>query len=238
MSGLASTYPGSMRSFSARRTLVVAWPVALGALLFAACGGDDASGPSRSTIDLSQESTAFIVRPTTPSTTVSEEVPGEVTGNAQEYVVQAGDYPIKVAEQFGVSLDEMVAFNGWASFGEFPGPGQTILIPPGGVVPGAAAAEETAETATGDAATGEAAAGEGEATGDTVAEEAAGDTIPEAGDNCGEGTHTVADGDYPLKVAEQYDVTVEALDAANATNPAYSQWIPGQTIVIPAKADC
>ena len=49
---------------------------------------------------------------------------------------------------------------------------------------------------------------------------------------------SVADGDYPLKVAEQYDVEVEALDAANATNPAYSQWIPGQTIVIPAKADC
>jgi hypothetical protein len=39
-------------------------------------------------------------------------------------------------------------------------------------------------------------------------------------------------------VAEQYDVTVDALDAANVTNPAYSQWIPGQTIVIPAKADC
>jgi LysM repeat protein len=224
-----------MRSSSARRALVVAWPVALGALLFAACGGDDASGPSRSTIDLSQESTAFIVRPTTPSTTVSEQVPGEVTGNAQEYVVQAGDYPIKVAEQFGVSLDEMVAFNGWASFGEFPGPGETILIPPGGVVPGAAAAAEeaAAEPAAEPADDADAAASEGAAPEDTV-----GDTIPEAGDNCGEGTHTVVDGDYPLKVAEQYDVEVEALDAANATNPAYSQWIPGQTIVIPAKADC
>ena len=76
------------------------------------------------------------------------------------------------------------------------------------------------------------------ATGEAVVEEGAGDTIPEAGDNCGEGTHTVADGDYPLKVAEQYDVTVDALDAANVTNPAYSQWIPGQTIIIPAKADC
>jgi LysM repeat protein len=229
MSAAASTYPETMRSSSARRALVVAWPVALGALLFAACGSDDASGPSRSTIDLSQESTAFIVRPTTPSTTVTEQVPGEVTGNAQEYVVQAGDYPIKVAQQFGVSLDEMVSFNGWATYGEFPGPGETILIPPGGVVPGAAAAaeEETAEPAA-----------EGEPAADEATEDTVGDTIPEAGDNCGEGTHTVADGDYPLKVAEQYDVEVEALDAANATNPAYSQWIPGQTIVIPAKADC
>jgi LysM repeat protein len=223
-----------MRSQSARRALVVAWPVALGAILFAACGGDDASGPSRSTIDLSQESTAFIVRPTTPSTTNADETPGAVTGNAQEYIVQAGDYPIKVAQQFGVSLDEMVAFNGWASYGEFPGPGETIQIPPGGDVPAAAAADVdgAAEPAADEPAADDA------ATGETVAEEVAGDTIPEAGDNCGEGTHTVADGDYPLKVAEQYDVTVDALDAANVTNPAYSQWIPGQTIVIPAKADC
>ena len=228
MSAVATTYPDVMRSLSARRTLVVAWPIALGGLLFAACGGDDASGPTRSTIDLSQESTAFIVRPTTPSVTDVDEVPGEVTGNAQEYTVQAGDYPIKVAQQFGVSLDEMVAFNGWASYGEFPGPGETILIPPGGVVPGAADEEVADEEVAAEAADGEEAA----------SEEAVGDTIPEAGDNCGEGTHSVVAGDYPLKVAEQYDVTVDALDAANVTNPAYSQWIPGQTIVIPAKADC
>lgn len=238
MSGTVRTYPATMNSSSARRALVVAWPVALGALIFAACGSDDASGPSRSTIDLSQESTAFIVRPTTPSTTVSEEVAGEVTGNAQEYIVQAGDYPIKVAQQFGVSLDEMVAFNGWASYGEFPGPGETILIPPGGVVPGAAAAEEAAAAPEADGEATDEAAADDAATDDVATEEATGDTIPEAGDNCGEGTHTVADGDYPLKVAEQYDVTVEALDSANVTNPAYSQWIPGQTIVIPAKADC
>jgi LysM repeat protein len=228
MSAVATTYPDHMRSLSARRTLVVAWPIALGGLLFAACGGDDASGPTRSTIDLSQESTAFIVRPTTPSDSAADEVPGEVTGSAQEYTVQAGDYPIKVAQQFGVSLDEMVAFNGWASYGEFPGPGETILIPPGGVVPGAAAEEAADEEVAAEAAEGE----------EAVPEEAVGDTIPEAGDNCGEGTHSVVSGDYPLKVAEQYDVTVDALDAANVTNPAYSQWIPGQTIVIPAKADC
>jgi LysM repeat protein len=213
-----------MRFVSARRTIVVAWPLALGALVFAACGSDDSGGATRSTIDLSQESTAFIVRPTTPSTTVGEETPGEVTTNAQEYVVQAGDYPLAVANKFGVTLDELISFNGWASAGEFPFPGETILIPPGGVVPGAEAATET--TAVAD----EAAAVDGTT--------APADTIPAAGDNCGEGSHTVVAGDYPLKVAEQYDVTIEALDAANASNPAYSQFAPGQTIIIPAKADC
>jgi len=217
-----------MRFVPARRTIVVAWPLALGALVFAACGSDDATGATRSTIDLSQGSTAFVVRPTTPSTSAADDTPGEVTTNAQEYTVQAGDYPLAVANKFGVPLDELVAFNGWASAGEFPYPGETILIPPGGVVPGAETAAVTSDAVEG--GTDEAAAVDST----TVP----GETIPEAGDNCGEGTHTVVAGDYPLKVAEQYDVTIEALDAANATNPAYSQFAPGQTIIIPAKADC
>jgi LysM repeat protein len=223
----ASTYPDGMRFVPARRMIVVAWPIALGALVFAACGSDDSNGATRSTIDLSQGSTAFVVRPTTPSTTVADETPGEVTSNAQEYVVQAGDYPLAVANKFGVSLDELVSFNGWASAGEFPFPGETILIPPGGVVPGAETAADTADATEG--ATDEASA---------VDSSAPADTIPAAGDNCGEGSHTVVAGDYPLKVAEQYDVTIEALDAANANNPAYGQFAPGQTIIIPAKADC
>jgi hypothetical protein len=45
-------------------------------------------------------------------------------------------------------------------------------------------------------------------------------------------------GDYPLKLAKDYDVTIESLNAANASNPAYGQFAPGQTIVIPAKDDC
>jgi LysM repeat protein len=235
MSTTRSPDPEIMRPLPTRRALVVAWPIALGAVLFAACGADDAGSPTRSTIDLSQGSTAFIVRPTTPSTTIAEEVAGEVTTNAQEYTVQAGDYPLAVATKFGVALDELVAFNGWASAGEFPFPGQTILIPPGGVVPG----QEATDAATADAVEGSA-EGEEAVEGDAVATETTqpGDTIPDAGDNCGEGTHTVVAGDYPLKVAEQYDVTIEALDAANATNPAYGQFAPGQTIIIPAKADC
>ena len=63
-------------------------------------------------------------------------------------------------------------------------------------------------------------------------------TIPDAGDNCGAGEHTVEAGDIRSRVAEKYDVTVEALNAANANNPAYSQFIPGPDIIIPGKADC
>ena len=44
-------------------------------------------------------------------------------------------------------------------------------------------------------------------------------------------------GDYPIKVASSFDVTVEALNAANASTPA-TAFYPGLVIVIPAKADC
>ncbi len=63
-------------------------------------------------------------------------------------------------------------------------------------------------------------------------------TIPDAGDNCGEGEYTIVDGDYEGKVAANFDVTVEALRAANASTSGYSAFYPGLTIVIPGKADC
>jgi len=42
----------------------------------------------------------------------------------------------------------------------------------------------------------------------------------------------------PIKVAEKFDVTVEALNAANAATTGYSAFYVGLEIVIPAKADC
>ena len=100
-------------------------------------------------------------------------MPGEGEGFAspsQEYVVQPGDYPIKVANDFGVPLEDLVNFNGWASDAEFPFPGETILIPPGGTTAGCAAAPaESAGGATeGSTATDGDAAGEGESAGEAI----------------------------------------------------------------------
>ena len=221
-----------MLSFSARLVGVLAAPVVLGAFVLASCGGADGAA-SVSTIDLSEGSTAFVVRP--PATTEPDvQVDGAVVTTEQEYVIQAGDYPLGVAEQFGVSLDDLVAYNEWPSAAEAPFfVGNTIKIPPGGTSAASASSDDAGTDADADADTG--------STGDDA--DASGDagstaTIPDAGDNCGEGEHTVVAGDYPLGIAEQYDVTIEALDAANAGNPAYSQFVPGQTIIIPAKPDC
>ncbi|MFT6292754.1 MAG: hypothetical protein ACJAR2_003373, partial [Ilumatobacter sp.] len=45
-------------------------------------------------------------------------------------------------------------------------------------------------------------------------------------------------GDIPLKLTELYSVSLDALNAANANNPAYQRFIPGEKIIIPAKDDC
>ncbi len=207
-----------MRFSNLGRVGVLLWPFAIGVVVLASCSSDAASEPSRTTLSLSTGSTAFIVKPAVTTVPPAEGVLLDGTNPlSQEYTVQSGDYPLKVAEQFGVPLDDLIQFNGWASAQEFPFPGTVIKIPPGGTVPGGSTTAATTPPA-------------GEAP--------VGDAIPEAGDNCAAGEHTVVSGDFPLALARQYDVTLEALEAANAANPAYAQFIPGQTIIIPAKADC
>ena len=213
-----------MRSRNARRVGVVAWPFVVGAVLLASCGSDDGAAPSQSTIELNNGSTAFVVKE--PATTLPTEGVAEdgTTTTSQEYTVQSGDYPLGVAEMFGITLEELVNFNEWSSADEFPFPGETIKIPPG-----ASAPTTTTKKKNNNADSAE--------TADTEAEET-GDTIPEAGDNCDEGTYTVEEGDYPLDVADKFDVTVEALNAANSDLPGYSAFYTGLEIVIPAKSDC
>lgn len=216
-----------MKSSGVSRVGAIFGPVVAGALLLGACGGSSDSGATRTTIDLSQASTAFVVRP--PATTVPglEEVAvGGIATGEQEYVVQAGDYPLKIVNDFNVTLDDLLAYNEWASVNEFPGIGETILIPPGATV--AIAATD----ATGDAAV-IVADGDGEGDVDVTVV-----TIPDAGDNCAEGKYTVADGDFEQRVADKFDVTLDALRAANNGTSNYSAFFPGLEIKIPAKADC
>ncbi|MEO1055912.1 MAG: LysM peptidoglycan-binding domain-containing protein [Actinomycetota bacterium] len=210
-------------------------PLALAALVLASCGGSEAGGASASTVNLSQASTEFVVRP--PVTTVAPDgaAEGGIVTGSQDYTVQAGDYPLKVANDFGITVDELVAFNEWGSVNEFPFPGTVIRIPPGANAPTAASASDDAAADSGDAGD-DTASDDTDAGGDETAEPV--ETIPDAGDNCGEGTYTIAAGDIPIRVAENFDVTVDALNAANANTDGYGAFFAGLEIVIPAKADC
>lgn len=208
------TYDAPMRFQNIRRVGVVAWPLAAGALILAACGSDAQGSSTPSTIDL--KPTEYITKEPVPTTLVPIVTEPDTTGE-QSYTIQSGDFPISVANKFGVPVDALLAYNDIAA-GTFPFPGEVIRIPPGGT-PAAAT-----DTATADAA--------------TDSTETVGEEIPDAGDNCAAGSYVLVEGDYPGKVAANFDVTVAALEAANANTSGYSSFIVGTEIVIPAKADC
>ncbi len=66
-----------------------------------------------------------------------------------------------------------------------------------------------------------------------------GEAIPEVGDNCEAGSYVIEAGDTTrFAVANKFDVTVDAMDAANASTNGYDAFYPGLSIVIPAKDDC
>ena len=202
------------------RIAAVVGPVLVAALVLGACGGDDSDAATRATVTLAAGETDYQTIAPATTTTLVDPVRCRL-GAEQEYTVQAGDYGIKVANQFGVSLEDLQNVNGWSDASkEFPGPGTVIKIPAGGTI-----------EAVGTDATG----GEEDA---TTSGGEAGEAIPDPGSNCEAGSHTVVAGDIPLKLVEQYDVTLEALQAANANNPAFGRFIPGEKIIIPAKDDC
>jgi LysM repeat protein len=221
----------SRHSAGVRRLAVLAGPALVGAIVLSSCGTAE-TGATQSTLDLSAASTAFVVRP--PATTVApvETVAGDteaIVEGTQEYEVQSGDAPFVLVTRFGVTLEDLLGVNEWTDASQFPFPGTVILIPPGGksVAAYLAGTATSAETST-DAGT------------ETDTEDAApAETIPDAGDNCAPGTYTIEEGDTTrTRVADKFDVTVDALDAANVNTSGYGAFFPGLEIVIPAKADC
>jgi len=202
----------NMNTRTTSRLAAVAGPALALTVLLGACGGDS-SAASKPTVTLEDGETSYAtIAPATTTTLAPEEL--AAIGPTVDYEVQAGDYGIKVSDDFGISLGELEAANGWSDAGaEFPGPGSIIQIP-ASATPPADDDEESAEPETGE-------------------------TVPDPGTGCEAGSYTIEEGDTSrVKVAEKFDVTVEAMDAANANTPGYSSFFPGLEIVIPPKADC
>jgi len=218
--------------------------VLVGAL--SACGDDDTSGAGTSTT-ITIAPTSYVTRQpvtTTTTGTTTRPEPGDPVAGEQEYEVQAGDFLALIAEKFDVGVDEIVNYNQWADgieHGLFPG--EIIKIPPGGRVPEPDNGVTTdPPTEISDTRVTTDSTDDTETTDTTDATETTDDTEPSTGttqpDNCEPGSYTVVAGDFPIAVAQNFDVTLDQLNAANANTSGYDSFYPGLEIVIPAASDC
>jgi LysM repeat protein len=194
--------------------------LALGAT---ACAESEA-GTSASTVAIQPSS--YVTKPVVTTTST---VPGTVAEGRspveQQYTVESGDYPVLIAERYDVDLDELRNYNDWEdNFSDFPGAGGVVKIPPGAKVP----TEEPEEAET----TEPRETDDTEQTGTTRA--------PETNGPCDPGTYEIEPNDYPILVADNFDVTLEALAQANGwTPPNFLDFPPaGTEIIIPPGSDC
>ena len=112
--------------------------VALSVAVLASCGAANGSSPDATTLDLT--STNYVTVTQTPTTTTTTTLPGAVgTPGAvhpeeSTYVIVAGDFPSTIAKRYKVTLNDLIAINGWTlSGGQVPefnalAAGATILI--------------------------------------------------------------------------------------------------------------
>lgn len=235
-----------------RSRLFVAGLAVAGGLALGACGSGGTGTSSGSTI-LPLTPTNFATIPTVPATTTTTlpPEPGASLEGESTYVIQSGDLPATIATKFKVKLADLLTINGWTLQGQyvpdFPAAGTEIKIPPGATQPGAAATATATSTASDGGPTTTTAAGAAGATTTTAKAGSSKSTTTTSGGAttptnsagpCVEGTYTIQKGDIPLNVAKKFDLTVDQLDAANASTKGYKAFIVGTKIIIPKGSNC
>ncbi len=200
-------------------------------LTLASCGDNGGSAESATTVTIQPTSYVTRVQATTTTEPVSNTADEEGRSQVeQSYTVEAGDYPVLVATMFDVPLDELTAFNKWESdYSDFPPIGETVRIPPGAKFVG----EDTTDTT-------EAATDSTDDSTDDGGTDTETTTESTAGGPCDPGEYTVEAGDYPIIVADKFDVSLEELTQYNHWTPPDYLDFPsvGETVRIPPPADC
>jgi LysM repeat protein len=207
--------------------------VAAASLGLVACGSDSSTANSSPPIDVG--ATNFVTIPPVPVTeppiTTAPDAPGSILEFESEYTVVDGDLPSTVAAKFKVKFEDFMTINNFTLdenqfVPEWTGTGMVVKIPAGATVPG----EPVATVATTAAPGTETTEAPTEA---TTATTDAPDTTTTTSD-CTPGSYTIDASDTSRqKVADKFDVSVAALDAANGNTNGYSSFYAGLKIVIP-----
>ena len=195
---------------SARRVLGFASfgvpPLAVVALT-ACTGGESDAGPSTlpriGVTNYVTQPMVTLLASTVPGQTIP---PGGVSPGEQEYRVRSGDSVSAIADRFGITIGQLVTYNGWDGPNELIAQGDIVKIPPLARVPGA---EEST----------------------TIETLFIG--IPLCPDGSEQQTYEVDADDYVGKVAEELGVSVEELNAVNERTEGYDVFYPGLEIVVP-----
>lgn len=174
--------------------------------VLAACS-TDVSGTATTVVAV--ESTNFqTIPPVSPTTVpVTTTLPIGAVGVEQSYTVRPGDSPSLVATLFGLTMSELLMYNGLVASGQFPFPGAIIKVPPSAMV------LNPVITVAPDVAAGPAVAGC--------------DARPA-------GTYQIAAGDSIYVIRKKFCVSLAALLAANNWPSQSVNIRPGQIINIPA----
>ena len=178
---------------------------AVAALTLAACGVD-VSGSATTVVPIGPTDFATIppAQTTIPSTTTT--LPPGAIGVEQEYLVQRGDSPIKVANIFGITVTELLAWNGLVDPSQFPYPGGKLRIPPSAQVVSTNVQQTVTSSPVGKPGCG----------------------------NRPAGTYEVAAGDSVFAIMQKFCVSLPAMLAANNWTSAESAFLyAGLKINIP-----
>jgi len=191
--------------------------LAVGPLLLAAgCGGATATGPSATLVKIQPTSFVEVAPATTTTTTTiaAIDLGAGVSPVEQIYTVKAGDGASKIASLHDITMEQLVNYNEWPegiSHQFFVG--DLVKIPPGAKIPGTGG-----DTAAGDS---------GDSGGDSTTDDAT------ASGDCPT-TYVIKVGDtVRSRIADDFGITFQEMDAANASTPGYQNFISGIEIIIP-----
>lgn len=175
-------------------------------LLIASCSSD-VSGSATTVVPVGP--TDFATIPPAQSTlpVVSTTLPVGSVGVEQTYIVRKGDSPILVANLFGISVSELLSWNGLVASTQFPYPGATMKIPPTAMVNNPVI---------------------------TVAPNVSGTPSAPGCDPRPAGTYKISRGDSIYVIRKKFCVSLGALLAANGWGSSDVLIQAGQIINIPA----
>lgn len=220
------------RNPSPQRCLAVATLTAnaIVVLILSACTGGDDDASAQTTIVL--RPTNYVTLPVITTSTTTTQPPAvpdggdgvaAPEGEGRVYRVRRGDALPLIADRYGITVAELVDYNDWSD-GRFHAifPGDQVRIPPGADEPEPEVEEVSDPDPNSDDGLG------------TM-------PPPEDGPICPDGserdTYEVVAGDYISRVADKNDLTIDELDEANADNPAYDTFAPGQELWLPCSED-